>query len=172
MKPVNLFLCLLLVFASCKKNSKRADDSAKESEYEKTEKNNSAKVSVANGVWGTVYKKEGDCMPYFGNGKSTCRQYAIQREVRVYKYTTIDDASPKSPVNGLYDKFETQLIKTTNADAAGFFEAELPNGKYTVILVEEGKLYVSGWDGKGGISPVEVQQNKVKANLVLNRAVY
>jgi len=170
MKATYLFLCMLVALSSCKKSAKQ--DDAVKADIDKVQEKNSAKVTITSGVWGTVSKKEGDCMPIYDAKTTTCKQYAIQREVRIYAYTTNDNATPKVPLNGLYDSFNTQLVKTVNADAEGFFQTQLTDGKYTIVFVEEGKLYASTGDGQGGISPVEVKNNKVVANLVLNRAVY
>lgn len=156
---------------SCKKTAGTAAE-APATDLQKAYEVNAAKVTITNGVWGTVSTVQGDCMPTTDPKASTCKSFVIQREVRIYAYTKNSNASPAIPLNGLYDSFNTQLIKTTTTDTMGFYEAALPDGTYTVVFVENGKLYADGGDGQGGISPVTVAQNKVKLNLVLNRAVY
>jgi hypothetical protein len=130
---------------------------------------NSRKVTIGSGIWGTTSLRTGDCMPTTGSS-STCSQCPVKREVRIYAYTTLPDAV-QTPGTIAYDSFKTQLIKTVTSDEQGFFEAELPNGKYTVVLVENGKLYANSFDGNGGISSGNVQQSKVNVDVVLNRAV-
>jgi hypothetical protein len=171
MKKVTcLLLSVLILSVSCKKS--KTPESVETCDIQKTQAQNSSKVTITKGVWGTVSIRQGNCMPMVGPTPSTCTECAIQREVRIYAYTKSINATPATPVNGLYDSFNTQLIKTVTTDAQGFFQADLPDGKYTVVFVEDGKLYASTGDGQGGISPVEIQQTKVNLNLVLNRAVY
>lgn len=169
-KAVCLLISVLLLFISCKKN--KAQENVETCDIQKIHTQNSSKVSIAKGVWGTVSIRQGNCMPMVGPAASTCTECAIQREVRIYAYTKNTNATPAMPVNGLYDSFNTQLIKTVTTDAQGFFEADLPDGKYTIVFIEEGKLYAGTGDGQGGISRVEIQQAKVNLNLVLNWAVY
>jgi hypothetical protein len=170
-KYVYLLLCLCTSFASCNKGSSSTDSDVVN--IEAVRALNAAKVTITNGVWGTVSTIEGNCMPFIGTGTaSTCKAYAIQREVRIYAYTTTNDALPKNPLIGLYDSFSTALLKTVQADAKGFYQVSLPDGKYTIVFVEDGKLYSNSFDNNGGLTAVEVKQNKVLANLVLMRAVY
>lgn len=164
-----LFIGLLPII-SCKKTTAVADVPV--SDLQKSYTDNAAKVTISNGVWGTLSTIQGDCMPTIDPKGSTCKTFVIQREVRIYAYTKSSNAIPTYPLNGLYDSFNTQLIKTVNADAQGFYEAALPDGTYTVVFVESGKLYATTGDGQSGISVANITQNKVNLNLVLNRAAY
>ncbi|MES2279139.1 MAG: hypothetical protein V4592_24115 [Bacteroidota bacterium] len=169
-KLAYLLSFLIITLLSCKK-IKNQDDQQQTCDIQKTKSINNGKVTIVNGVWGTVSIRQGDCMPMSPPATNTCTECAIQREVRIYAYTKSTDATPAIPVTGLYDSFSTQLIKTVTTDSQGFFEITLPDGKYTIVFVEGGKLYASIGDGQGGISPVTVAQNKVNFNLLLNRAV-
>lgn len=165
-----LLLCILIATASCKKGNKTDDDTIVN--IEAVRLLNANKVTVTNGVWGTVSTIQGNCMPTTDPKSSTCKAFAIQREVRIYAYTNKSNALPASPVNGLYDSFNTTLIKTVTTDGQGFYEATLPDGKYTIVFVEDGKLYADTYDDQGGITPVVVQHNKFNLNMVLQRAAY
>ncbi|QKJ29503.1 hypothetical protein HQ865_06955 [Mucilaginibacter mali] len=171
MKKVVYFLMIVLIAAaSCKKT--KGVDSTPSTDLQKAYADNSAKVTISNGVWGTVSTIQGNCMPTTDPKTSTCTSFVIQREVRIYAYTKNTNATPTTPLGGLYDNFSTQLIKTINTDAQGFYQAQLPDGAYTVVFVESGKLYANSGDSQGGISPVTVSQNKANLNLILNRAAY
>jgi hypothetical protein len=111
---------------------------------------NASKVTISNGVWGTVSSMEGNCMPIVGPG-STCKECPVQRKVRIYEYTLQSQAIPVTNTR-FYDSFSTQLIKELNTDNNGFFQTELSPGQYTIVIVENGKLYSFGQDGQGGIS--------------------
>lgn len=57
-------------------------------------------------------------------------------------------------------------------DSKGFYQVTLPDGLYTIVIVEKGLLYAPLMDGIGGLSPVTVNKAKTKADLTLNYAVY
>jgi len=171
MKIAYLILSVIMILASCKK--------AKEPSIEKVNADiqkdllvNSGKVTITNGVWGTVSKKEGNCMPMIDVKNTSCTEYTIKREVRIYSYTPFSNAVPFNSSTVFFTSFNSQLIKSVITDEKGFFEANLPNGKYTIVMIEDGKLYANRFSGEGGISPVEVLNNKVMANLVLDYAAY
>ncbi len=135
------------------------------------QQSNSARVTIANGVWGTVSLKQGDCMPTTSK-TSTCSACPVEREVRIYSYTTLQDIEPATDNPSLAKSFKTQLIKTVMADDQGFYQADLPAGKYSVVIVEDGNLYLNVLDNEGGISPVTIAQGRVNLNLVVDHAVY
>lgn len=168
MKPL-LFILLLCLFISCKKTNDQAQTGDCNIVAVKTA--NSFKVTIKNGIWGTTSLRQGNCMPTTQKNSTTCLECPIKREVRIYTYTTIQDAEPAN-YNGLYNSFKTQLIETVFTDDQGFFQADVPDGKYSVIFVENGKLYATNFDGQNGISSATVQHAKVNVNLLLNKAVY
>ena len=57
--------------------------------------------------------------------------------------------------------------------SAGFFQTELPVGKYTIAIVENGKLYANGGDGLGGLSPFTHTNGQTNVNVTLTyKAVF
>lgn len=116
---------------------------------------NAAKVTITTGIWGTVSEMEGNCMPTIGPG-SNCTHCPIQRKVKVYAYTLNHQANTAAPGGGFYSSFNTTFIKEVLADAEGFYQIDLPAGKYSVAIVENGLLYANAGDTHGGINPVEV----------------
>ena len=118
---------------------------------------NRAKVSVGEGIWGTLVKTEGNCMPVVDRTK--CREYPVQREIVVHEYTKRDDTLHESLP--FFDEVYTALVATVTSDEEGFFEYELEPGKYSVLVRESDHLYANGFDGQGGIAPVTVEPSKV-----------
>ncbi len=165
------FLLLLCLCFGCKKavTDGQTDNSCNLKEIKTA---NSGKVIITSGIWGTTSHRQGNCMPFVGTQSTTCMECPIQTQVRIYAYTTFQNAKPATPGGPYFDSFSTALIKTINTDAQGFFQANLPEGKYTIVLVQEGKLYAGLSDGQGGIWPVTVNQGKVNMDLVFDTAVY
>ena len=119
---------------------------------------NKEKITITQGLWGTLLQREGDCMPT--GGWNTCRIFPVQRDVLVYEYTTFEQVVYSgSPC--LYSEITTPLIATTTCDEDGFFELELEPGKYSVLVMERGFLYANLFDGIGGINPVTIESAQV-----------
>ncbi|WP_342645637.1 hypothetical protein [Mucilaginibacter sp. CSA2-8R] len=164
-------VCLILLCLGCTKTKQAADKVDEQCDMPAIYRLNTTKVNITNGVWGTVSITQGDCMPTFG-GKSSCSTCAIQREVRIYEYTKNTDAVRNKTGGPFYDSFKTKLIQSVQTDNKGFYQATLPDGVYSIIIVEKGLLYAYMADGLGGLSPFTVSRGKVKADLTLNYAVY
>lgn len=136
--------------------------------------NNALKVTVTNGIWGTVAFKEGNCMPVLPSppAPSSCKTCPVKRTVRIYEYTTRNQATPQS-TEVFYDSFNTQLIKEIETDNEGFFQAEIAPGNYTIVVMENGRLYAFGHDGQSGISPFNYAGGQQNINLTLTyKAVF
>jgi hypothetical protein len=130
--------------------------------YEDNEK----KATITNGIWGTMAFMEGNCMPVRDPQTTTCKTCPVKRTIRIYAYTTKSQAVPQN-FGSFYDSFNTQLIKEFKSDNNGFFQMDIPAGQYTIVVVENGKLYAFGGDGQGGISPITITGGKQKVNLTL-----
>ncbi|GHA72650.1 hypothetical protein GCM10007389_28030 [Pontibacter akesuensis] len=130
---------------------------------------NSDKITIEEGIAGTLTLIEGNCMPMVP-ASTTCKEYPVKRTIRIYSYTTLQEAKTQEPT---YFNPQGSPILSVEADEEGFYQAKLAPGKYSVFIVEEGKLYANGFDGQGGINPVQVQQSQVsRMNLILNYAAY
>jgi len=128
---------------------------------------NSKKVTITNGVWGTVSSLEGDCMPTVPACSSCCRNCPVQRTVRIYQYTTLNATIGVNQHAGFYDGFTTQLIAEVDADGNGFFQANLAPGIYSIVIVENGKLYANSIDGQGGLNSLTVEAGRKNVNLAI-----
>lgn len=128
-------------------------------------------ISITQGVYGLVTFTEGNCMPGMGSSGS-CKTCPVKRTVRFYEYTLPQDAVP-SGVAGFYTSFRTRLVAQAESDLTGVFQVSLPQGTYSMVVVEDGKLYANGGDGQGGIHPVTVEQGTKRQDFAITyKAVY
>lgn len=154
MKKILPLIALLFAFSSCEKDEEQELVQPGPCDIVQTYINNAAKATVSNGIWGTVSSMEGNCMPIVGPG-SSCKHCPVKRTVKIYAYTTTANAVASGGNQvGFYDSFNTQLIKQVDTDNEGFFQTDLAAGKYTLVVVENGKLFGSTiTDGQTGINP-------------------
>ncbi|MEZ5034717.1 MAG: hypothetical protein R2796_06990 [Chitinophagaceae bacterium] len=169
MKKLLCFLIISSAFLSCHKESNTTTQNG--CDMQQVYADNAKKVTITNGIWGTVALMEGNCMPVVPPTSSTCKTCPVKRTIKIYDYTLQSQATPQIS-NGLYDSFSTQFIKEVNTDANGFFQVDIPPGHYTIVAVENGKLYAFGFDGQGGLSPVTFTGGKQNINLTLIYAVF
>lgn len=154
----------MIVLTSCNRHT--ASQSA--CDIQKAYQLNEAKISIKSGVWGTVSMMEGNCMPSIGGPSTTCKHCAVKRVVRIYQYTTAAAATASETPGVFYDAFSTQLVKELTTDDNGFFQAEIPAGQYSIVVVENGKLYANLSDGQGGLSPLFYTTGLQNMNLVMS----
>lgn len=114
------------------------------------------KITVSQGIYGTVQFKLGNCMPIGGPGVSDCRTCPVKRKIQIYNYSLITDAVRSLNSTVFFERLNTKLIAETESDANGFFQVTLQPGTYTMVVVEDGKLYANSGDGQGGINPFTV----------------
>ncbi len=164
-------LIAVLFFVQC--NKKHSSDDCNICNIQKTYTLNAAKVTITNGIWGTVSSMEGNCMPPVAPNSKTCTHCPVQRTIKIYNYTTLSQATPTANSSVFYDSFNTALVAQINSDADGFFQVNLPSGQYSIAIVENGKLYANGSDGFGGIVPVTVTNITQKFDLAMTyKAVF
>jgi len=141
-------------------------------DIQKVHENNASKVTITNGIWGTVALMEGNCMPVIEPATTTCKTCPVKRIIRIYEYTTFSQATPQNGL-GFYDSFTTQVIKELDTDSDGFFQTELPQGTYSIVILENGKLHATYFDGQGGLNPVTFNGGKQNVNLTMRyKAVF
>ena len=129
---------------------------------------NKNKVSISQGIWGTLVKTEGDCMPSIGINNS-CRQFPVKGEILVYEYTNFKETKQSLESSIFFVIVNKKLIATTMADKEGFFQLKLNPGQYSIFVRENQMLYANGGDGQGGIMPVTVEMLRVsKINIDMN----
>lgn len=161
----SLFFCLFfIIFLGCHKDK---NNSLKSCNIQKAYEDNAKKLSITTGVWGTVSCLEGDFMPKIGGAMPEGSHCPVQRTLKIYQYSLLSDGVKSGSSSIFFDSFNTQLIKQVSTDENGFFQAAIPPGRYSIVIVENGHLYAASMDRQGGISPFTVTSGTVNANLII-----
>ena len=169
MKKFAVLLILVLIVIGCHK------DNASETScnIQQVYLDNANKVTITSGVWGTVSSMEGNCMPMIPPSTSTCRNCPVQRTVKIYQYTTLSSAVTTDPYKRFFDSFNTQLLAEVETDENGFFQINISPGHYTIVTVENGKLYAEETDGQGGLNPFILSSGTQNVNIKMTyKAVF
>ena len=164
-----LRLCLfLLLLSSCHKDKNTTATHG--CDIQKVYAENAKKVTINNGIWGTVSLAEGDCMPSVPYKPCKIQNCAVKRTVKIYQYATTNNTIPNNAYGPFFDSLSTQLIIQVNTDENGFFQADIPAGHYSIFIVENGKLYADNnkMDSQGGLCPFSFNTGTINVNLVLN----
>lgn len=117
---------------------------------------------ISQGISGQVLWYEGDLMPGFN--KEPVAGKPIQREIHIYKATTIDQAEVLEGT--FYSNINSELVLTTISDEDGKFIVALEPGTYTVFVKEPQGLFANRFDGAGNINPVTINQNELVSLLI------
>jgi hypothetical protein len=169
MKKILFSFTLAMVLFGCDKDN----GTPAECDIQKVQADNAAKVTITTGIWGTISSMEGDCMPGVAPAPSTCSHCPVKRIVRVYQYTTVMQATPSGNSQIFFDSFSTALVAETETDENGFYQVSVPPGQYTVVNLENGKIYANSRDGQMGLSPVSLSSGTQKANIAMTyKAVF
>jgi len=112
---------------------------------------------VSQGISGQVLWYEGDLMP--GIDKEPVEGKPIQREIHIYKATTIDQTEVQEGT--FYSDISTELVLTTLSDEDGKFIVALAPGTYSVFVKEPQGLFANRFDQGGVINPVTISQNEL-----------
>ena len=167
-KIIGLCLMALIVFSCKKDNSKNSD-----CDIQQVYANNENKITIVNGVWGTISSMEGDCMPMLQPSTNSCKNCPVKRTVKIYQYTLFSNATPSENSTIFFNKFNTQLVASVDTDVNGFFQVSIPEGHYTIAIVENGKLYANNGDGQGGLTPFMLSSGVQNVNVTMTyKAVF
>lgn len=104
------------------------------------------------GITGKVVWASGNQMP--GPGRTNKPVEGIQREIHIYKPTTIQQTKR---ANGFYTELQTELVAKVQSNEDGTFTAKLPPGEYSVFSKESQGLFANIFDAQGRIHIVEVK---------------
>lgn len=113
--------------------------------------------SIQTGIWGTVTWLEGNHQP--GSSPNAGAGTPISREVRFFEPLTMADAveaTDRTDAHSVYDSVSGTMVQAVTSDAAGFYEAELPAGTYSVLVEDEGDWFCNSVSGDGILCAVEV----------------
>lgn len=131
-------------------------------------------LTIIQGIYGTAIERYGNWMPIEDPDPTTRGERPIVTEVYVYECTKRSDFDevPKGthfPIDGM----PKPLVAKTRSEKNGFYQVTLKEGKYSVFILDEDKLYANGFDEEGNICPVIITKDSiVKLDLVLDHAVY
>ena len=152
-----------VVFMSCDKQSTIDDYADWTNKMVELHEHNQNKISITEGIWGTLVQREGDCMPgIIGEVRpNPCKLFPVKREILIYEYTKWNEAMLSDNSFVFYAKVYTKLVAKTMPDNEGFFQLKLKPGKYSVFVKEKGLLYANSGDGQGGIAPIIVEHSKI-----------
>ena len=167
---VPALICGVAVFTSC--NSKAETDEVNwTNKIEELFEHNKNKISLSEGIWGTLLQGEGCGNMHIPGEGSSCKLFPVKREIVIYEYATFNESIQSTQLSGAhFEKIHTKLVATTICDKEGFFEVELKPGRYSVFVKDFGALRAAGGvDGYGGLSPVLVEPLKVSE---MNLRVY
>jgi hypothetical protein len=150
-----LFLSVLSFFLF---NSPESEAQRSRKTKRKKPKVSLCEKKISMGVRGKVMLQRGNMMPSpdgkpkVGNG--------VKREIGFFELTKTDQTiEGKGP--GFYKMLQTKLFFRTSSDVDGCFAAELPPGKYSMFVKEEGQWYANSLGGEGEIFEVEVKMNEI-----------
>jgi hypothetical protein len=169
-KFLGLFVFALLFISCHKKDGGKTEGGC---DMQQVYTGNAKKLTLTNGIWGTVSSVEGNCMPTVPASSSSCRSCPVQRTVKIYEYTLLKDAVSSDPYKIFFDAFTTRLVAQGDTDDDGFFQADIPPGHYSIVVVEGGKLYANSRDGGGGLNPFTFMAGTQNVNITMTyRAVF
>ncbi len=120
---------------------------------------NAHKVTITKGVWGTVLFWEGDFMPSIGPDMPRGRVCPVSREL--YFHTATPSDSVLSERSGFYKEIYTPLVAVVTSDNEGFYQVDLPPGKYSVFVKEDSLFYADRSDSIH-FNPVTIVPNSVQ----------
>lgn len=113
---------------------------------------NAEKVTISQGLWGTVWfdRYEFSCFPR--------DVVPIRRQVFIHERTHFSEMEQTSFVGeSYYDAIHTRVVAVTTSDETGFFQVQLPPGTYSVFAKVGPYFYANTGDGDGNMAPWEVR---------------
>ena len=112
------------------------------------------------GIVGEVRWIEGNLMPTPGetNFVTKAKGFPIQREVYIYEAMTTSETIIEEGT--FFKPLDAKPVKKGSSDYAGHFRISLPSGRYSVFVLEQGRLYANIFDGDNFINPVTVEPAK------------
>ncbi|HEY9561503.1 MAG TPA: hypothetical protein VIR29_12035 [Anseongella sp.] len=100
---------------------------------------NKFKITIEQGVSGTLLFQEGSCGPVLDTLQ--CETYPVTRTIRIYELTTREDTKPDE--GAFFSEVHTKLVTKVESDKDGFFQVKLKPGKYSMFIEEDGRLYAN-----------------------------
>ena len=134
--------------------------------------------TINQGVYGVIMERYGDFMP--GASSEHGERY-VRREIYVYEYTLPSQMTFTTPYWNAWEvtpeTMPTRLIAKTKSSKNGFYQIQLPAGKYSIFVLDRGMLNYSrgymGMENDGGMNPITINPGEVREyNYMLHNEVY
>jgi hypothetical protein len=124
---------------------------------------------VSQGLSGYIYLVRGNQMP--SPGRPISKGRGVSRDIYIYEPTSVSQTQGTSPV---FDAIKTRLIAHTKSDTTGRYHINLPVGKYSVFVKDNGKFFAAESNGEAILNPVEVfvKTFTQKDIIINNKAAY
>ena len=121
-------------------------------------------VMIKQGLCGHVMFWEGDFMPMIdgrsGRPLDSRKPTGVVRPVLIYELTSSHHVD-RVGYGGFYREIRTKRVAETWSDTLGFFQVELPVGRYSVFVQEDSLYYANRFDGYDRILPITVKKDSV-----------
>jgi hypothetical protein len=122
--------------------------------------NNAHKVTITKGVWGTVWFWEGDFMPTIYPDMLSGKICPVSRALYFHAATPRDSVlSDNSSI--FFKEIYTPLVAVVTSDKEGFYQIDLPPGKYSVFVKEDSLFYASRSDNMH-LNPVTIVPDSIQ----------
>jgi hypothetical protein len=158
-----ILIMLCIIICSCVSCDK---DALGPAEMDCSSSSNEDRVRIDQGVWGEVMFWEGDFMPMHYPDEASGDVSPVARRIFIHEATRSDQVQwiyvDIEPCCGarFISGISTDLLAVTHSDNRGFFQIELPPGRYSMFVEERGYLYANRFDGEY-IFPFEVREKEV-----------
>lgn len=143
------------------------------------QQSNQKRVTISQGVSGTVCFWQGDFMPimqpsqglagqildfldifdlfrikpHHGTIRPVVREIYISQVITVKQMSDSDSAQPRGD---LFSVIPAKIVATTSSDKGGFYQLQLPVGTYSIFVKENNAFYANKFDVERRIAPFEV----------------
>jgi len=121
---------------------------------------------IVQGVYGHVLFWKGDFMPTYPEDVSGGEVYPVIRDVCIFEAVLHHDVEwtyveiEPGYFAHLATDIPTAIVTVVRSDRNGYFEVELPPGRYSLFVKECGYYYANSIDGEGYVFPVEVKESE------------
>jgi hypothetical protein len=108
------------------------------------------------GVKGQIFWLGGNQMP--GPRTETAPTLGIQREVVIYKLTTLQETNQENAP--FFTDIRSELVTKVQSKKDGSFKVKLLPGIYSIFIQEQNGLFANTFNANGEINRVEVNPKK------------
>ncbi len=119
---------------------------------------NMAKITISQGIAGTVIYKEGNFMPPVVPGSGVI--YPLSRKVYLYDYAQVFNLPLGHFIEP--DSVTSTLLSQIKSDINGFYQFNISDtGIYSIFVKENGKYYNDYMDGSHGVNSFKINRDSV-----------